>query len=505
MKLYSIVFKGKVVNICPEQYDEAYLTKSGTIPIVAVLTVKAITEDCIVLAGGGFTPVVGDKYCIDFEKPYKYHEYRNNSLFNILSGTNVSMFSNYVIGRSRPLVRGRSTNIDTTGLDVYQANALRMIVNSENYCLVNAPMGSGRMKLLMKLLRIWNTEPVLVVTSSHNQLLRIAKRMKANDLQFIICSNEIDEIPNAMLSNSMNHIIRNARTITELNSNINNRNVFIMTAKHSATDPSSSRSFKHVIIYDASMIDIVDSIPSLNEAPFVMFGDYYLDNSIDSAYKRLFIAHQEAVISLENLRNVAREIVMLRSLLSGDRMKTNSRKSTVNTKPLSILLSKELMDTVGNGIAAQNTISRIKRCDPTAVFITAVICGMVFPSVDLVAPYETFVQLRTMKLQALASPELFFTVEHQFMCDSLNRITLLTPAQVRETHHDRLIWVADTSETLKSVLFTARKSILIMGSIYNSPLFDIVSPRAQLIPFPENASEPFLFVREPWLDLSSDG
>lgn len=511
-------FPGKQYSTCLNRLDGVIITKNGQMPILAFGNVDEIKVNYIVVSTYEKNFNVGEVITIDFFTPNQWFASDNEILDNLLINPSYSHMKGYIINGIPPLFRFTRPQFISSGLNLRQSEAVSRGLSATNYFLINAPHGTGRivvgLRIVHALINMKSSVKILIAPFYYSTINKLCEGLEVLGIQYVV-GGKIERIHEKYQKRHEDVLFASCKSIYDTDQIDRMINVYIVPSSAKQFDVLFEHIYDMVIMYESSRLPLLRSIPSLNSnCPFILFGDTVLDNEIDSLFTHFQRINALQVFNLWEMYNCEPSIVTTARACWGTELISVSRHASVILKPLKIFEDRQL----------RKFLSSILTMDKPIVFLNISVDDIkmiVNPSILIIIAAsllyckdEKLNVIADEYLQPLISSSLFICqtdgkrvfsryVEH--LQKSVSQVKYYGQSSIMSKRKDVMICMIGNTPDSKSLtmcLGMTRRKLIFIGNkniVYNSPLWATVLntiPEEWIIDFPlmyvENEVSPLL-------------
>lgn len=343
--------------------DSVIITKNGTMPILAFGNISEIKVDHIVISTYEKSFHIGERITIDFFPPNNWFQSDNEILCNLLTNPSYSRIKGFIIDGNSPLFQLKRPVFNSIGLNNRQQEVVSKALSANDYFLINAPHGTGRivvgLRIVDTFLKKYESAKILIVPFFYSTINKICAGLEILGIPYVV-GGKIEQIKEEHRKNHEDFTFSRCKTVNETKELTDKIKVFIIPSTGKQFDILFQRNFNLVIMYEASRIPTIRAIPSLySSCPLILFGDTVLDNDVDSIYAHFQRINAQQVINLWEMYNCEPAIVAASRVAWGSELRCVSQHARIVLRPLKIISDHQ----------ARNFFTEILTMDRPIVFI----------------------------------------------------------------------------------------------------------------------------------------
>lgn len=328
--------------------DSVIITKNGTMPILAFGNISEIKVDHIIISTNEKNFHVGEHITLDFYTPNQWYSSDNEILDSLLTDNTYSRIKGYIIDGNTPLFQIKQPKFNPIGLNDRQQEAVSRALSANDYLLINAPHGTGRivigLRIIDTLVKRFESIQILVTPFFYSTINKICAGLEILGIPYVI-GGKIERIKEEYRKNHEDFLFSTCKTIQDTIRLNNSIKVFLIPSTAKKYDILFQREFNLVIMYESSRIPTIRSIPSLySSCPLILFGDTVLDNGVDSIFAYFQRINAKQVLNLWEMYNCEPQIVAASRVAWGSELRCVSQHANILLKPLNAISDHEARD-----------------------------------------------------------------------------------------------------------------------------------------------------------------
>lgn len=340
--------------------DSVIITKKGKMPILAYGNISEIKVDHIIISTTEKIFHIGERITLDFFTSNQWSSSDNETLDNLLTDTSYSRIKGYLIDGHEPLFQLKQPDFNSIGLNERQQEAVSKALSANDYFLINAPHGTGRivigLRIINTLVNRFESAQILITPFFYSTINKICAGLEILGIPYVV-GGKIDRIKEEYRQKHEDILFSQCKNVKDtilLNSQIK---VFIIPSTAKKYDILFQRDFNLVIMYEASRIPTIRAIPCLNSScPLILFGDTVLDNDVDSIFSYFQRINAQQVLNLWEMYNCEPEIVAAARVAWGSELRCVSQHASILLKPLKIISDHEARNFFMKTLSMENPI-----------------------------------------------------------------------------------------------------------------------------------------------------
>ncbi|OHT12498.1 hypothetical protein TRFO_17669 [Tritrichomonas foetus] len=498
---------GEYYNSSLSRLDDVIITRNGEMPILGFGTVTKIKDDHIEITTYEKCFRVGEIICIDFFKSNQWFNSDNATLSLLLINEHFSRIRSLLIDEKKPLFSQDNFPFDSTGLNLLQAEAVSKALKANDYFLINAPHGTGRLAVGLRIVastlqNIKDDEPFKILIAPHfySTVNKICEGLEIMNIPYVVGGKE-QRIKEKYRYRFEDRLYSSCGTVEDSQKLTKKLRVFVIPSLAKQFDTLFNREFDLVIIYEASRLPVLRSVHSLNsKCPFILFGNTILENGNDSIFSHLQkINNGNQIINLWEMYNCEPEIVEIAKLAYGDELRCLSKHANVDVKPLKVI-QKSIRGFLENIVSMNHPIIFVNVNNFSASVMITIAAGLIYEKVNLIADKTLLPSLCSSIYQCQHNGNLVFTKYVSFLQHAAQRVKYYYSKAMMSKRKDMCIAVADSPDSimLQTCLGMTRRKLILIGQldmVLRSPLWLKMLGKIPIIDFPdeyvENEISPF--------------
>ena len=510
--IYTLILTPQIIGdhlrLNISRLDELILTKNGSMPILGFGFGK-IRANNIEVKTYQTHFKVGEMITIDRFISGQWYAHDNAALSLLLTHKKFNRIKSFLIDVKPPLFQFNKILFDSEGLNHRQAEVVSKAIRANDYVLINAPNGTGRIPVGLRIISCKLQQnpsgQILVVPFFYATINKICKGLEFLKIPYVISGKE-EKIDDPYKYRLEDAIFSSCKTNDEVNQKLNQIRVFIICSLAKPFNLLFDREFDLVIMYEASKLPLVRSIYSLwPRCPLILFGDSIYDSieCMDSHYDNTIFSHLQKinanqVLHLWDMYNCEPSIVAAARIIWGNELRCSSQHAFVDIKPLKVI-SKDYRRIFENIVSMDHPIvfinvpidDNFKDLIYSTVMIT-ISAGLIYPKVNVISNYSILPKISAAIFKCQTDSESVFIKYNKFLQHAAERVKYYYSRSVMSQRKDTVIVVADSPDSivLQLALGMTRRKLILIGNleiVSKSPLWSTMLnqlPQDLIIDFP---------------------
>ena len=492
-------------------HDNVIITNNGSFPIIGSGIVTDIKYNIMTVYMKDISLNESQEVTFDVFEWSGAHRLKSAALYSLfLRQTSERLkVKELLVDGVQPQFSDQYLEFMDHSLNLWQKEAAKLALSAKDYCLIQAPPGSGATFLITRIVEahVRKGHRVLIAPYYYKTINKIARELSTLSIKFIISS--MPEFIDAKFKQYCDSAIFETSTdIEECDRRMSlDAQVYIVQSKRKSK-LIEQMDFDVCIAMDASIDDVLLLVPQLIVADsFILVGDPLLDNTKDSAFNHFAKNSPDAIVKLNEVYGTEPAIVELRRLIWGD-IVTFAGHASVDLKPIQ-QLPIEIQSIMSKILSMDYPVVFIDTKEPIYAVYVAICAGILYERVILSAGelfMPQFTQSINVCIQLAKNPAY---VIPDYISHPVSNVKPLRLPAIRAERNDVCVFYADgqTDPLTHALAMTKRKLILIadVHTIGSNPLWASVIHQlpqeakfsSDNIPF----SEPYLILKSAFNDI----